>query len=327
MPSPNFSQLKAARTAKTFLLAAALSLCTLAQAQTTTIVVPGGAGGTPDMLARQIAEAISKHTGKAVIVDNKVGAGGSIGGRFVTRAKPDGLTLLITSSGITGTAGHLYPDYHPVEKLEHFMGIADVPFVVVSRKDFPATDPKDFIAYVRANPKQVRWSNAGFGTHGNLTQILLQRAGNLQFDIIPYKGSMPALNDLLGGHVDAALDNVATYKVTIESQKVNAVFVTSKERVAYLPNVPTARELGIPLDNIAWYALAAPKGTPKAVLDDITAALKENFFTDANKQRYAALGLTLVMSTREETQRRAEADFATFGKIIKEYNMAAGQDR
>lgn len=312
-----------ARKAKSLLLAAALSLCgALVQAQTTTIVVPGGPGGTPDILARQIAEAINKHTGKTVIVENKVGAGGSIGGRFVTRAKPDGLTLLITSSGITGTAGHLYPDYHPVEKLDHFMVIADVPFVAVSRKDFPAASPKDFLDYVRKHPNEVRWSNAGFGTHGNLTQILLQRAGNLDFNIIPYKGSMPAFNDLLGGHVDAALDNVATYKTSIENQKVNPVFVTSKERVPSLPNVPTARELGIPLDNTAWYALAAPKGTPPAVFEEVAAAIKKNFYNDANRARYAAMGITLLVSSREEAQKRAESDSATFGKIIKEFNMA-----
>lgn len=309
------------RTVSVWLGLSIAATAALAAPEVTTIVVPGGAGGTPDVMARQVAEAMSKASGKTVIVDDKPGAGGSIGGRFVTRAKPDGATLLMTSSGITGTAGHVYPDYHPVDKLDHFVILVNVPFVVVARKDFPAATPKDFVEYVRKHPNAVNWSNAGAGTHGHLTQVMLQRASGLNFRIIPYKGSMPAFNDLLGGHLDAALDNVATYKASIESGKVKPIFVTSKERLPSLPNVPTARELGIPFDNVAWYALAAPKNTPQAVYDDIRAALQKNFDTPATRAQYDALGMKVVMSSQDEAQKRAVADTATFGKLIKELDI------
>ncbi|OZI70912.1 tripartite tricarboxylate transporter substrate binding protein [Bordetella genomosp. 12] len=297
-------------------------LAAAATAQTTAIVVPGGAGGTPDILARQIAQAISKSTGRNVIVENKPGAGGSIGGRFVTRAAPDGSTFLMTSSGITGTASHIYPDYHPLEKLDHISILVDVPFVVVARNDFPTKTPQEFLDYVRQHPKKVTWSNAGTGTHGHLTQILLQRATGLQFEVIPYKGSMPALNDLMGGRIDAALDNVATYKAHIEAGKVKPIFVTSKQRVPSLPDVPTARELGIDFDNVAWYALAAPKGTSPKLYADIKRALDENFNVPEIRKQYADMGISLVISSQEEAERRARADTETFGKLIKELDLS-----
>jgi tripartite-type tricarboxylate transporter receptor subunit TctC len=289
----------------------------------TTIVVPGGPGGTPDIMARQIAEAMTKVTGKSVIVDNKPGAGGSIGGRFVTKAKADGATLLLTSSGITGTTSHMYPDYQPVEKLDHLALLVSVPFVVVARKNFPAATPKEFIEYVKKHPNQVNWSNAGSGTHGHLTQVMLERASGLRFQIVPYKGSMPAFNDILGGHLDAALDNVATYKASIEAGKVMPIFVTSKERIPALPNVPTARELGIAFDNVAWYALAAPKNSPRVVQDEIRTALQKHFDTEAMRAKYQDMGMSLAVSSQDEAQQKAAADTAAFGKIIKEMNLTA----
>lgn len=288
-----------------------------------TIVVPGGPGGTPDIMARQIAEAITKHTGKTVIVDNKMGAGGSIGGRFVTRAKADGTTLLVTSSGTTSTAMHMYQDYQPLEKLDHITMLVSVPFVAVAKKSFPVAGSKEFLDYVRKNPQQVNWSNAGVGTHGHLTQLMIERAAGLRFQIVPYKGSVLAFNDIMGGHLDAAMDNVGAYKNSIEAGKVMPIFVTSKERVASLPNVPTARELGIPFDGVAWYALAAPKNSPQAVYDEVKVALRKYFDTDALREKYQSMGMKLELSTQEEAQNRAASDAAAFGKVIKELNIKA----
>lgn len=292
-----------------------------AQAQTTTIIVPYAAGGTTDLLARQAAEAISKHTGRTVIVDNKPGAGGYVGARMVTRAKPDGQTLLMTSSGITAVTPQVYPDYHPMRDLDHVSIIVDVPFVLVARKDLGIDNAQQFLEHARKTPGVVSMGNAGIGTHGHLVQIMLSQASNLDFSIVPYKGSVPAANDLLGSHLDSLLDNVGVQKPFIDAGKVVPLFVTSKERVPSLPNVPTAREVGVPFDSVAWFGLAAPKGTSPEFYAQIVEALQIYFNTPALTKQHADAGMTVVISSPEAADKRARQDTEVLGALARQLNL------
>lgn len=299
---------------------APLAMPVSAQAQTTTIFVPYTAGGTTDMLARQAAEAISKHTGRNVIVDNKPGAGGYIGGKLVTGAKPDGRTLLMTSSGITAVTPQMYADYHPLQQLDHVSIVVDVPFVLVARKGLGVRNAAEFLALARTHPSKLTMGNAGMGSHGHLVQILFGKASGLDFNLIPYKGSVPAANDLLGGHVDAVLDNVGVQKPFIDAGSVVPIFVTSKERVPSLPDVPTAREAGVDFDSVAWFGLAAPKGTSPELYGQFIEAMNGYFNKPELKTQLTNAGMTVVVSSQAEAEARARQDTEVLGALARELN-------
>jgi tripartite-type tricarboxylate transporter receptor subunit TctC len=201
-----------------------------------TIVLPYATGGSADMLARFAAQALQTELGKPAIVEAKPGAGGVLGTEFVSRAEPDGYTLALTASGTMAVNPYVYKlRYKPLEDFKQITVLVDLPFVVVTNNEFPAKNLKEFIDYGRKNPNKITFGNAGLGTQQHLTQLMFARAAGMQVNIVPYKGSSPAMNDLLGGHIDAVLDNTGVQTPFIKAGKVRPLFVTNPERVAALP--------------------------------------------------------------------------------------------
>jgi len=286
-----------------------------------TIVVPYPAGGTTDMLARSVADVLRRRSGQNVVVDNQPGAGGSLAGKRVISATPDGYTLLMTSSGINSVVPTTYKDFKPLEGLTQVSVLVDVPFVMVVNNEFPAKTLGDFMNYAKKAPGQVSVGNVGLGSHGHLAQLLFGKAIGADLLPVPYKGSTPAINDLLGGQINAILDNVGVQKPFIETHKVTPLFVTSVRRSPALPLVPTAVELGVSFESTAWFGLAAPRATPPAVVlylrDTIVAGLQ----TPEQLSRLTLAGLTPVFSTPAQANARAATDTHTLAPLAASLNL------
>ena len=288
-----------------------------------TIVLPYATGGSAGMLTRFAAQALQTELGKPAIVEAMPGAGGVLGTEFVSRAEPDGYTLALTASGTMAVNPYVYKlRYKPLEDFKQITVLVDLPFVVVTNNEFPAKNLQEFIDYGRKNPNKITFGNAGLGTQQHLTQLMFARAAGMQVNIVPYKGSSPAMNDLLGGHIDAVLDNTGVQTPFIKAGKVRPLFVTNPERVAALPDVPTAPEAGLQgFSAVAWFGLAAPKGTPDEIIEKIQQALAREFAKPEMKQRLLDLAMIPRVSTPAETTARVKSDLATFGKIAKEVDL------
>ena len=240
-----------------------------------TIVVPYPPGGSTDVLGRVLAQSMSKDLGQAVIVENSGGAGGTIGAAKVAKANPDGYTLLFHNMA-QASAPALYAKlpYDPATDFSPIGMVTDVPMVLVARKDFLAESLQGFIDYVRANPDKVNFANAGVGATTNLCEVMMKSTLGVSWVSVSYKGTGPALNDLLAGQVDVICDQPASTLQHIRAGNIKALAVASKERISSLPTTPTFSQSGMPGFQLSvWHALYAPKDTPKPVVDRITKAL------------------------------------------------------
>ncbi len=293
-----------------------------------TMIVPFTAGGPTDTVARLISVPMTKTLKQQVIVENVDGAGGTIAANRVAKAAPDGYTILIHHIGMS-TAPALYRKlpYKPLEDFEHIGLINEVPMTLVAKKNFPAKDLKELIAYVKANKDKVNYANAGLGAASHLCGMLFMSAIQTDVTTVPYKGTGPAMNDLLGGQVDFMCDQTTNTTSQIKAEKIKVYGVTSKKRVASLPNVPTMDEAGLKGFEVSiWHALYAPKGTPKPVIDKLTKALQEAL-KDANvKQRFAELGSEPVAEDRatpEAHRALLKSEIDKWGPIIKKAGVYA----
>jgi tripartite-type tricarboxylate transporter receptor subunit TctC len=289
----------------------ALAFAAAAQAQdyptrNVTMVVPFAAGGPTDTVARVLAQAMSKPLGQTVVVENKPSAGGVLGPESVKSAKPDGYTILIHHIGMA-TTPTLYRQlrYNPLADFEYVGLVNEVPMTIIGKPGLPANNLKELIAYVKANKDKVSYANAGIGAASHLCGLLFMSAIQTDVLTVPYKGTGPAMNDLVGGQVDFMCDQTTSTTGQIKGGKVKAYAVTSPKRVPSLPDVPTLEEGGLKDANVGiWHGLYAPKGTPKPVIDKLVAALQaamkdpgvQGKFTDlgavsfpADKQTPAAL--------------------------------------
>jgi tripartite-type tricarboxylate transporter receptor subunit TctC len=273
--------------------------------RTINMIVPFAAGGPTDTVARLVAQSMGTRLKQQIIVENAGGAGGTIGAARVAKATPDGYTLFLHHIGMS-TAPTLYRklSYNAIEGFEPIGLVTDVPMTLVARKDFPPKDMKELIAYVKANKDKVSYANAGVGSASHLCGMLLMTALGTEMTTVPYKGTGPAMNDLLGGQVDLMCDQTTNTTSQIRSGKVKAYGVTTKTRVASLPNLPTLNESGLPGFEVAvWHGLYAPKGTPKPVIDTLSSALQVALKDPTIKTRFAELGTEPVA----EAQGRPEA--------------------
>lgn len=288
-----------------------------------TIVYPYAPGSASDTMTRILAEAMSKKLGQAVIVESKAGAGGSIATEHVIRSAPDGYTLLLSASGTIAVNPHIYKlRYNPVEDLAQISIAVEVPFVFVVGKDFPAQDYASFKALSSKKPGGLTSANAGLGTQAHLTQAAFARLAGVNLNIIGYKGAAPAVNDILGGHVDSMMDNAASQIPYVTSGKTTALFVTSDYHFEGYPKVPTAKELGITgLVPAGWFGLAAPKGTPPAVIDKIHAALATTLQEPEIQRRLQELGWVIVGNTPEQALERARADYTLLGQVVRDIDL------
>jgi len=240
-----------------------------------TIVVPYPPGGSTDVLGRILAQSISKDLGQAVIIENTGGAGGTIGAAKVAKAGPDGYILLFHNMA-QASAPALYAKlpYDPATDFMPIGMVTEVPMVLVARKDFPAESLQGFIDYVRANPDKVNFANAGIGATSNLCEVMMKSTLGASWLSVSYKGTGPALNDLLAGQVDVICDQPASTLQHIRAGSIKALAVANKERISSLPTTPTFSQSGMPGFQLSvWHALYAPKDTPKSVIDRLTKAL------------------------------------------------------
>ena len=292
------------------------------------MVVPYAAGGPTDTVARVVAQAMGKPLGHTVIVENRPSAGGILGPEQVKNSKPDGYTILIHHIGMATTPA-LYRSlrFNPLTDFEYIGLINDVPMTIIARQNFPAKDFKEFLAYIKANKEKVTYANAGIGAASHLCGMLFMSAIQTDMLTIPYKGTAPAMNDLLGGQVDYMCDQTTNTTAQIKSGKVKVYGVTSKKRVPSLPDIPTLDELGLKGFEVGiWHGLYAPKGTPKPVIDKLVAALQEALKDATVKKRFADLGAEAVpldQATPEALQKFLKSEIAKWGPIIKKAGVYA----
>jgi tripartite-type tricarboxylate transporter receptor subunit TctC len=296
--------------------------------KTITMIVPFAAGGPTDTVARLVAQSMTTSLKQTVIVENVGGAGGTIGAARVAKAAPDGYTLFLHHIG-QSTAPSLYRklSYNAIDDFEPIGLVTDVPMTFIARGDFPAKDFKEFIAYVKANKDKVTYANAGVGSASHLCGMLFMSAIDTELTTVPYKGTGPAMNDLLGGQVDFMCDQTTNTTSQIKGGKVKAYAVTTKTRVPSLPNIPTANEAGLPGFEVAvWHGLYAPKGTPKPIIDKVDAALLVALKDPIVKQRFADLGTEPVSADRatpDALRAHLKAEIAKWAPIIKKAGVYA----
>lgn len=289
--------------------------------RTITVVVPFAAGGPTDTVARLVAQSMGKTLKQQIIIENVGGAGGTIGAARVAKAAPDGYTLFLHHIG-QSTAPALYRklSYNAVDSFEPIGLVTDVPMTLIAKKDFPAKDFKELLAYVKANKDKVTYANAGLGSASHLCGMLFQSAIGVDLTTVPYKGTGPAMNDLLGGQVDLMCDQTTNTTSQIKSGKVKVYGVTTKQRLASMPNVPTMSEAGLPGFEVAvWHGLYAPKGTPKPIIDTLSGALRTALQDPTVKQRFADLGTEPVAADRatpEALRTHLQSEIKRWGPII-----------
>jgi len=293
------------------------------------VVVPFAAGGPTDVVARTMAEAMSRAmNGAAIVVENVAGAGGTIGVTKVARATPDGYTVLIHHIGMS-TAPALYRKlaFDPLKDFEYIGLINDVPMTMLVRSGFPASSVKELIPYLKANAAKVSFANAGLGSASHLCGLMFMSTIETDLTTVPYKGTAPAMTDLIGGQVDMLCDQTTNTTQQIKGGKVKALAVTSARRLETLKELPTMAEAGLPGFTVGvWHAMYVPKGTPKPVVDRLVAALQAAIRDPAVIKRHADLGAELVSperATPDALQKHLAAEIARWTPIIKKAGVYA----
>ncbi|WP_371346775.1 tripartite tricarboxylate transporter substrate binding protein BugD [Ancylobacter sp. IITR112] len=293
-----------------------------------TMVVPFSAGGPTDTVARLIAESMSRTLGQQVVVENVGGAGGTRGAGQVAKATPDGYTILLHHIG-QATAATLYRKlpYNVLTDFEEVGLVTDVPMTVIGKSTLEPKDAAELIAYVKANKDAVIYGNAGVGSASHLCGMLFMSALGTQMTTVPYQGTGPAMNDLVGGQIDLMCDQTTNTTGQIKAGKVKAYGVTTKAPVKSLPEIPTLDSAGLPGFEVAvWHGLYAPKGTPKAEIDKLNAALVAALQDPKVISRFADLGtepVALERATPEVHQKFLEAEVAKWKPVIQQAGVFA----
>jgi tripartite-type tricarboxylate transporter receptor subunit TctC len=292
------------------------------------IVVPFAAGGPTDTLGRHLASVMSKSLKQQVLIDNTVGAGGTIGAAKVARAKPDGYMILLHHIGMS-TAPALYRKlaFNPLTDFEYIGQVADVPMTVIARKDLPPDNFKEFIPYVKQNKAKLNYGNAGLGAASHLCGLLLLSALQTEVQTIPFNGTGPAMTALLGGQIDFMCDQTTNTTGHIQSGSVKVYGVTTAKRIPSMPQVPTLAEQGLKgFEVVVWHGIYAPKGTPKPVIERLNASLRGALQEVSFKEGLAKLGATPVSAdkaTPESLQKHLKAEIDRWGPIIKKAGVYA----
>jgi tripartite-type tricarboxylate transporter receptor subunit TctC len=312
-------------------LAAPLSCLAQASAWPTrpvTVVVPFAAGGPTDIVARALGASMTGPLGQSITVENKVGAGGTIAANYVAHAHADGYTLLLHHNGMA-TAVALYRKlgYNALTDFEYIGQVADVPMTLLGRKDLPAANLAELTRWVQANRTKVNLANAGVGAASHLCGMLVQQALGTELTTIPFQGTAPAMNALLGGQVDLLCDQTTNTMSQIRGGKVKLYGVTTAERIAALPDTPTLDEAGFKGFEVkVWHGLYAPKGTPKAVLDRLNTALRAALKDPAFAARMADLGSQVTAESKQSPaglQDWLKAEIAKWTPVIQKAGVYA----
>lgn len=291
------------------------------------LVVPFAAAGTTDILARAVGAELTKAFGQQVVVDNRPGAGGNIGAELVAKSDPDGYTLLMGTVGTHGINQSLYPKlpYDPIKDFAPVTLVASVPNVLVLNTAFAEknkiTDVKSFIAYARANPGKLNMASSGNGTSIHLAGELFKSQTKTFMVHIPYRGSSPAITDLIAGQADLMFDNLPASMPFIKTGKLRALAVTSSKPSPALPGVPTIAQTGGELANYeasSWFGILAPAGTPKEIVDKLQQEIAKALASPAVKEKLVAQGAEPVGNTPEQFAAHIQAETKKWAKVVKD---------
>ncbi len=291
-----------------------------------TFIVPSSPGGTTDFTARLIAEPLSKALGQPVVVDNKGGASGNIGGQAVATAKPDGYTLLVSYSGYQVGNPHLFKKapWDPIKDFAAIAFLTKAPQVIVVNPKLPVSNLKELTAYAKANPGKLNYASSGNGSIQHIAGELLKQITGIQMTHIPYKGAGPAVQDLMAGQVDLFITTPASVVGQIKGDRLKALAVTSQARLPALPNVPTATEQGMKNFNLeSWFALYAPAGTSPEVIKKLNAEVNKILSRPDIQKRAEESGTTVEIMTPAQLTTYTPKEFEYWGKVIKTSNISA----
>lgn len=293
--------------------------------KTVTFVVPAAAGGTTDISGRMAAQALAPVLGQAVVVDNKGGGNGAIAANIVKRAEADGYTLLMQYSGFHVISPHLAKA--PQWEQKDFQPIANIisaPQIIVVRESLPVKTLAELIAYAKANPGKLNYASSGNGSLQHVTGAMLEQQGGIKMVHVPYKGTGPALQDLLGGQVDLTFGTAPPFMPHIQSGKLRVLAVTGQERLASLPDVPTTAEAGYAgVNATSWFALFAPAGVPKPVIDKLAADMKKVVEDPAFRKKAQEQGAAADYQGPQQLGERVKSDFANWAGVIKSSKIEA----
>ncbi len=289
---------------------AALGLAASARAQdyparSITVIVPFAAGGPTDIVARIVSDHMSKTLGQQLVVENVVGAGGTTGVTRAMRAAPDGYTIVMGHLGTQAAAPSLYPNlaYNPTVDFLPIGMVAGTPVLILAKKDLPAKDLKEFVTYVKANVDKLNQAHAGIGSVSHITCLLLNSLLGVKPTAVPYNGTGPAMNALVGGQVDYMCDQIVNAVPQVNAGTIKAYAIGTPQRNPALANVPTSAEAGLPaFQASAWNALFAPKGTPQPIVDKLSAALDKALSDETTRKRLLELGSDIPEGPRRGQQ-------------------------
>jgi tripartite-type tricarboxylate transporter receptor subunit TctC len=319
---------KTASFAKFVLLGAAFAgaqLCAASEYPNKPIkmVIPYTPGGSIDTVGRMVADQLQRQLGQPIVIENLPGASGVLGSLNVKKAKADGYTLLFNASSqvymplvVAKKTYDAEQDFTPVGQIGY------VPLLVAVNNDVPAKNLGEFAALVRANPGKYTWATSGLGTTSHLSEEMINRALKLNMEIIAYKGAIPQLTDVVGGHVSAAVSPMPGVRSFVQGARLRAIAITSKTRVASMPDVPTVAESGIPgFELLSWYGIWGPAGMPEAVTNRLNSEIAKAVDTPALKAKFTELSFVPAKSNPEQFRKLIREDLSKIGQAVKEANI------
>ncbi|MEZ2737854.1 Bug family tripartite tricarboxylate transporter substrate binding protein [Comamonas jiangduensis] len=286
-----------------------------------TMVVPFSAGGTTDILARIVGQALGQELGQTIIIENKPGAGGNIGAQQAARAKADGYTLFMGTVGTHAINQALYKKlpYDPIKDFTPLSRVANVPNLLVAHPSRPYKTVKEMIEYGKKHPNEITYGSPGSGASPHVSGALFQSMTGVELTHVPYKGSAPAISDLLGNQIAVMFDNMPSAIQHVRSGKLRPIAVTTAKRSPELPDVPTIAEAGVPgYEATSWFGLWSVAGTPQPVLDKLHASLTKVLKDPAVSKKIADQGGEVVIETPAQFDAFIKSEAAKWGKVVKE---------